>query len=67
MITEKQRGIRKRVICTALTAALAVSAFAGMGTMALKPANAASDNYELVDNIQDEHDFALLRLEIYRH
>ena len=53
MITEKQRGIRKRVICTALTAALAVSAFAGMGTMALKPANAASDNYELVDNIQD--------------
>ncbi len=54
-IEEKQKNTRKRVICTALAAALAVSAFASMGTIALATDDEpeATVDYELVDNIQD--------------
>ena len=47
-----KRGFGRRALAVSLTAALAVTAFAGLGAVS-SPVSAASDSYELVENIQD--------------
>lgn len=53
MSIEKQHSIKKRVLCTAMAAALTVTAFAGIGTVAIATEEVSAAKYELADNIQD--------------
>lgn len=48
-----KHSLSKRTVCLSLTAALAVSAFAGMGALSLTASATPSEEYGLVDNIQD--------------
>ncbi len=50
---EKKKSVRKKALCLSLTAALAVTAFAGMGAVVSATNNSSQEKYGLVENIQD--------------